>query len=94
MTTDTEAGDPFPSWLPPAVLHAIRESAGKSDPSRDGAYAGVGAERVRRAIDRGDDILAAQRCYGDDDVADAVLARAALVMARAMLRPLAGKSDG
>lgn len=94
MTADTEADEPIPSWLPQGVLHAIREGAQGSDPSRDGIYASVDAERVRRAVDNGDDILAAHRCYGDDAVVDVVLARAALVIARAMLRPLTGKTNG
>lgn len=86
MTADAETNALLPAWLPHGVLCAIREGASERDPARAALYTSVDAERVRRAIDRGDDILAAQRCYGDDDVADVVLARAALIIARAMIQ--------
>ncbi len=93
MTADTEAEEPIPSWLPHAVLDAIRDDASGIDPGRAAAYAGVDAERVRRAIDRADDLLAAHLCSGDE-VVDLVLARAALLVAQAMTRPLMGETHG
>ena len=96
MTADAETDEPIPSWATVAqrALDVIRDDAGSFDPARAGSYAGADVERVRRAIDRGDGILAAHRCFGDDEVIDVELARTALFIARAMLRPLAGNAHG
>jgi hypothetical protein len=89
MTTDT-----IPVWLPHGVLRAILEDASKHDPARAEGYAALDVERVRRAIDGGDRILAAHRCHGDDDAIDVALARAALIVARGLIRPQTGNADG
>lgn len=96
MTAETKTDGPVPSWatVTQRVLDAIRDDASRSDPARAGSYAGVDPERVRGAIDRGDVILAAHRCYGDGDAIDIVLARSALLVTRALLRPRTGETDG
>lgn len=84
--------DDFPAWLPAAVLRTIRNDASGSDPSRAETYAVADVERVRRAITRGDAILAAHPHYGHDDATDVTLARSVLLVAGALIR--LGGTDG
>jgi hypothetical protein len=96
MTTGVETEEPIPSWeiLADRVLGAILEDASRCDPARAATYAGVDAERVRRAIDRADAIITAHRCYGDDEVIDVMLARSALLVVRGLVKPQMEGPDG
>jgi hypothetical protein len=94
MTAEPETNElVIQTW---AVLPSIRAIAADTDPARRDRYAAVDVARVRRAVDRAEDLLAGIRHAATDDeqAIDMALAQTMLTHACVLLPPGTTDAEG